>query len=74
MYWIQDIDVKNGIKNFCCTSISDIATLPTTAAEGVEQKNEVSAHEIARRGSSCLCLEDGSYYMLTPDDLWMKIG
>jgi len=54
----EDNDVTSYLKGFVCDNRSDIRTLPTKIPAG----------------SSCICLEDSSVWMLGVDKEWKELG
>lgn len=55
------------VYEFTCSSVDDIAELPTSATDGEYEYLHVKA------GSSCICTEDISIWMLGADDVWHKV-
>lgn len=53
----QDNDVAYNLVELVCDSLADIQALPTTCAPG----------------SSCICLEDASVYMLSTEKQWKQL-
>lgn len=57
---------------FIADSSSDIANLPTSSSPGLPQEGDSTAHLPVKAGSSCLCLNPGSFYILNTQDEWVK--
>lgn len=76
-YWVQDTDVDNnmGRKSLYCDFLADIDKLPTHKKEGVKQEDDSTASNTCVYGSSCLCLEDTSVWILGKEtDEWKRIN
>lgn len=74
-YWIHDAGNKNSslYRYFMCDYLSDIKNLPTLSMEGQPQENDTVCKNKCCPGSRCLCLEDGSRWILGKDeDKWIK--
>lgn len=61
----------NGVADFYCNKVSDIATLP--------RKNEIGdcgyvLPDGVGFGSSCICIEDGRVYFLRKSNSWLPLG
>lgn len=78
-YWIQEYGQKSGAnradwKMFHCDYTSDLADLPTVTTEGVEQECDITAHELAKQGDQCLCLEDATVWELGYESGWKSLS
>lgn len=74
-YWIHESGNKNNSlwRSYMCDHISDLNDLPTQANEGKPQPNDTVCKYRCAPGSQCLCLEDGSIWVLgKDDDKWIK--
>lgn len=75
-YWIHESGNRNNSmwRYFMCDHVDEINDLPTTNREGVSQPNDTICKNKCAPGSQCLCLEDGSVWVLGKDtDKWIKI-
>lgn len=78
MYWIDDHDpgIVSGTsnqRNFYCDTSADIADLPGVDRLGVQQGDDTVSCQPVGPGSSCLCIGDGSLYMLNSLDIWVEV-
>lgn len=74
-YWLTKLNNTSMVKEFQCDFLSDIGKLPTSLRIGVKQKNENISNNPCAPGSSCLCYEDGSEWLLGMEtDTWVKMG
>lgn len=74
-YWVHEAGNKNSSlwRSFMCDFISNIDDLPTSTKEGKSQPNDTVCKNRCAPGSQCLCLEDGSVWILgKDDDKWIK--
>lgn len=72
-YWIVKSNNYNGSKYFQCDYTNDIEKLPTITQEGHKQKGDTVSSNRCAPGSQCLCLEDGSIWILGKDtNSWIK--
>ncbi|MCM1189323.1 MAG: hypothetical protein NC541_08505 [bacterium] len=74
-YWIHEAGNKNNSlwRFFMCDSLSNLRDLPTATKEGQPQENDTVCKNKCAPGSQCLCLEDGSVWLLGKDtDQWIK--
>lgn len=55
------------VYEFTCSSVDDIANLPNSATGGEYEYLRVKA------GSTCICTDDTSVWMLGADDVWYKL-
>lgn len=74
-YWINQAgnSTRPNWRQFYCDADSDIANLPTSAAEGIKQDSDSTAHKACSVGSECLVLGTTSVYILNSSDEWGKI-
>lgn len=72
-YWIDntDSDQTGNTKAFMCDAASDISSLPTSSAEG--GGDDIVARQKVAKGSSCLCLGEGTLYILNSSDIWVQL-
>ena len=77
MYWIDEKNTKlNGTSkqvSFYCDSSSDIVNLPTSKTYGVKQGDDNCSNLPVNKGSSCLCIEDSTLWILNSLDTWIRI-
>lgn len=76
MYWLDVTQNYTGyplIRNFFCDEPSDIANLPTSTTEGVQQGSDTVSCQKVNAGSSCLCIGSGELYMLNSSDTWVSV-
>lgn len=74
-YWINESGNRNNSawRFFMCDFVSDLTELPTAFKEGIPQPNDTVCKNKCAPGSQCLCLEDGSVWILGKDtDKWVK--
>ena len=76
-YWFDDLITSNATGgtrqiDFYCDTAADIADLPTSEHEGVNQGDTVT-HKKVDKGSSCLCIGNSSLYMLDSNDNWVEM-
>lgn len=74
-YWIHEAGNKNNSlwRFFMCDYLSDLSNLPTLNREGQPQENDTVCKNRCYPGSQCLCLEDGSVWVLgKATDKWIK--
>lgn len=75
-YWIHESGNKNNSmwKFFMCDYITDIKNLPTITSVGKAQQDDTISQNRCSPGSKCLCLEDGSIWLIGKDtNKWIKI-
>lgn len=77
MYWI-DPNADNGggtgtATNFLCDSSADVANLPTSTTEGVDQGDGSRSHDKCVKGSFCISIADGAGYFLDSNDNWVEV-
>lgn len=61
------------IREFVADKREDIEQLPHINKEGVEQNGDSMSNNKVFAGSMCICLEDGSVWMLGNDDEWHEL-
>lgn len=74
-YWINESGNRNNSawRFFMCDFVSDLTELPTAFKEGTPQPNDTVCKNRCAPGSQCLCLEDGSVWLLGKDtDTWIQ--
>lgn len=74
-YWIHKAGNGNNYlwRYFMCDYLSDIDKLPTAAKSGQYQPDDTIDKDKCCPGSQCLCLEDGSIWLLGKDTgKWSK--
>ncbi len=74
-YWIHEAGNRNSSlwRFFMCDFVSDLKNLPTAKKDGQPQLNDTVCKNRCTPGSQCLCLEDGSVWLLGKDtDKWIK--
>lgn len=62
------LGLKGALWEFTCSENADIANLPTSKTE--EYPYGMLG---VRAGSTCICTEDASVYMLGANDTWHKL-
>ena len=74
-YWINQAgnSTRPNWRQFYCDADSDIANLPTSAAAGVKQGGDSTAHKACSVGSECLVLGTTSVYVLNSSDNWVEL-
>ena len=76
MYWIDTSSESHGSPiqtSFFCDTTSDIQNLPTSTAEGVKQGDDDISCRKCNKGSFCICIEDGSGWILNSQDIWTQV-
>lgn len=74
-YWVIKSNNTSMVKEFQCDFLSDIGKLPTHLRIGARQKDDNRSNNPCAPGSSCLCYEDGSEWLLGMEtDTWIKMG
>lgn len=74
-YWVIKSNNTSMIKEFQCDFLSDIGKLPTHLRIGARQQSDNKSNNPCAPGSSCLCYEDGSEWMLGMEtDTWVRMG
>lgn len=65
-YWINESGNSNNsnYREFGCDKLADIPKLPTSTTEGEYQENDSVASKPCAVGSTCICLENSSVWML----------
>ena len=74
-YWIRKAGHKHSLlwRFFLCDHLSDIQLLPTVNRDGQPQQDDPVCCHKCYPGSKCLCLEDGSVWILGKEtDKWIK--
>ena len=68
-YWLDpNADNKGNCKSYICDYVSDIALLPRFNVKGADTDSiDVASQQPCSYGSTCVCIENGSAYMLTKD-------
>ena len=74
-YWIDPkSDMKSNCKTFMCDYRADIQDLPRMGVHGKEQDGDSISDNPCLYGSSCLCYEDSSLWMLGKDtNTWKEL-
>lgn len=76
-YWIQETGNKYNMRNhrsYICDYVTDIEKLPRQNIYGEQQGNDTLSCTPCAAGSSCLCLEKSSVYILGKDtDEWQEV-
>lgn len=70
-YWIEAR--RNNARVYACDFLSDIVKLPTQTKSGEGDGLTDDEKQKCLEGSKCLCLEDGSKWMLGKESGWNKI-
>lgn len=76
MYWIDESDASRGSSNqtaFYCDDVDDIVKLPTSKIPGVKQGEDTISCKPCGIGSSCLCIETSTLYVLNSHDQWKEL-
>lgn len=74
-YWVIKSNNTSMVREFQCDFLSDIGKLPTHLRIGASQKNDNKSNNPCAPGSSCLCYEDGSEWLLGMEtDTWIRMG
>ena len=76
MYWIDTSAQTFGSPqqiSFLADSSSDIANLPTSTTEGVQQGDDTVSCRKCPKGSFCITIAEGAGYFLNSNDQWVEV-
>lgn len=77
-YWIQKPatnENNSGYRFFYCEEESDVANLPTSTQDGVQQENDTVSNKRCAVGSEACVISTGNVYVLQKTtDTWEVLG
>lgn len=64
---------SDGVREFIADTLDDVQKLPRLKTEGTQQGGDSTSNDCVMAGSTCLCLEDSSVWILGNDDKWKEL-